>query len=217
VRACLSAVDFNVARWKYSEWCYNGNINFGIKHRLTTTYHPQAIGLDERFNQTLSNTIVKFAREERCSWDEKLPEIVYSYNTAVQEPSRHTPFEAMFGRQAKLPVDFNTEKEFDPDVKLEKELNSHSPSKDVISTNHKRIVKRNVEKAQKKQNEHYDKKHGAGSCYSVGLLVYKKDFLCKKRRGGKLDSKWMGPYKITADLGKGLFKLQTVEGGKVSY
>jgi len=102
-------------------------------------------------------------------------------------------------------------------VKLEKELNSHSPSKDVISTNHKRIVKRNVEKAQKKQNEHYDKKHGAGSCYSVGLLVYKKDFLCKKRRGGKLDSKWMGPYKITADLGKGLFKLQTVEGGKVSY
>jgi len=142
---------------------------------------------------------------------------VYSYNTAVQESSRHTPFEAMFGRQAKLPVDFNTEKEFDPDVKLEKELNSHSPSKDVISTNHKRIVKRNVEKAQKKQNEHYDKKHGAGSCYSVGSLVYKKDFLRKKRRGGKLDSKWMGPYKITADLGKGLFKLQTVEGGKVSY
>jgi len=48
-------------------------------------------------------------------------------------------------------VNFNTEKEFDLDVKLEKELmNSHSPSKDVISTNHKRIedsVKRNVEKA----------------------------------------------------------------------
>jgi len=193
---------------------------FGIKHRLTTAYHPQANGLDERFNQTLSNTIAKFAQEERCSWDEKLPEIVYSYNTAVQESSRHTPFEAMFGRQAKLPVDFNTEKEFDPDVKLEKELNSHSPSKDVISTNHKRIeesVKRNVEKAQKKQKEHYDKKHGAGSCYSVGSLVYKKDFLRKKRRGGKLDCKWMGPYKITADLGKGLFKLQAVERGKASY
>ena len=125
---------------------------FGIKHRLTTAYHPQANGLDERFNQTLSNTIAKFAQEERCSWDEKLPEIVYSYNTAVQESSRHTPFEAMFGRQAKLPVDFNTEKEFDPDVKLEKELNSHSPSKDVISTNHKRIeesVKRNVERSRK--------------------------------------------------------------------
>ena len=142
-----------------------------------------------------------------------MPEIVYSYNIAIQESSRHTPFEAMFGRQAKLPVDFNTEKEFDPDVKLEKELNSHIPSKDVISTNHKRIeesVKRNVEKVQKKQKEHSDKKHGAGSCYSVGSLVYKKDFLHKKRRGGKLaiDCKWMDPYKITADLGKGLFKLQ---------
>jgi len=71
----------------------------------------------------LSATLLRnFAQEKRCSWDEKLPEIVYSYNTAVQESSRHTPFEAMFGRQAKLPVDFNTEKEFDPDVKLEKEL-----------------------------------------------------------------------------------------------
>ena len=90
---------------------------FGIKHRLTTAYHPQANGLDERFNQTLSNTIAKFAQEERCSWDEKLPEIVYSYNTAVQESSRHPPqFEAMFGRRAKLPVDFNTEKEFDPEL-----------------------------------------------------------------------------------------------------
>ena len=190
---------------------------FGIKHRLTTAYHPQANGLDERFNQTLSNTIAKFAQEERCSWDEKLPEIVYSYNTAVQESSRHTPFEAMFGRQAKLPVDFNTEEEFDPDVKLEKELNSHIPSKDVISTNHKGIeesMKRNVEKAQKKQKEHYDKKHGADSWQSVGLLVYKKDFLCKKRRGGKLDCKWMDPYKITADLGKGLFKLQAERCGR---
>ena len=80
---------------------------FGIEHRLTTAYHPQANGLDERYNQTLSNTISKFAQQNHESWDEKLPEIVYSYNSAVHESSKHTPFEAMFGRVPKLPVDFN--------------------------------------------------------------------------------------------------------------
>ena len=36
---------------------------FGIEHRLTTAYHPQANGLDERYNQTLSITISKFAQK----------------------------------------------------------------------------------------------------------------------------------------------------------
>ena len=34
---------------------------FGIKHRLTTAYYPQANGLDERFNQTLVNSLSKYA------------------------------------------------------------------------------------------------------------------------------------------------------------
>ena len=57
----------------------------GIQHRLTTAYHPQANGLDKRWNQTLKNTIVKFIDGKPDEWDKLLPEICYSYNTAVQE------------------------------------------------------------------------------------------------------------------------------------
>ena len=30
---------------------------FGIKHQLTTAYHPQANSLEERYNQTLVNLL----------------------------------------------------------------------------------------------------------------------------------------------------------------
>ncbi len=61
--------------------------SFQIDHRLTTAYHPQANGLDERFNQTLSNAIAKFSQNERSNWDERIPELVYAYNTSQQVSS----------------------------------------------------------------------------------------------------------------------------------
>ena len=54
-------------------------------------------------------------------------------------------------------------------------------------------------------------------CYTVGSLVWKKDFLQEKRRGGKLDYPWMDPFMIVESLGKGLFKLQEVNGKKASF
>ena len=44
----------------------------------------------------------------------------------------------------------------------------------------------------------------------------KRDFTRKKRRGGKLDYRWQGPYVITASLGKGLFRLKETNGERVS-
>lgn len=38
-----------------------------IDHRLTTPYHPQANGLDERFNQTIQAMLVKFCHSKRES------------------------------------------------------------------------------------------------------------------------------------------------------
>ena len=39
----------------------------------------------------------------------------------------------------------------------------------------------------------------------------KKDFRRKKRKGGKLDYKWLGPYFISHDCGKGFYRLSSVD------
>ena len=177
---------------------------FGIKHRLTTCYHPQANGLDERYNQTLCNALAKNAQDDRTSWDVKLKEIVYAYNTAVQESTKHTPFEAMFGRVARLPIDFNAMDHYDPDQQLEdyEESFDHDDDDDRKAKRQKldESIKNNIEIAQQKQKKYYDAKHGAATCFTVGDSVLKKDFKRKKRRGGKLDYRWEGPFPNSAGL-----------------
>ena len=75
---------------------------FGIKHRMTTAYHPQANGLDERLHQTLINSLSKFIQDDRESSDVHILEVVYAYNnTAYQESTKHTPFETIFSRQGR--------------------------------------------------------------------------------------------------------------------
>lgn len=191
--------------------------SMGIDHRLTTAYHPQANGLDERFNQTLKNAITKYSHDHRDEWDVKLGELVYAYNTSFQESTKHSPFEAMFGRVARLPVDCNTDNT-DTDQKLEAYTNLRSPDSEERDAKRRKIeeaVKENIEQAQQKQKAYYDRKHGAGASYQVGALVKLKDFNRKKRKGGCLDFRWKGPYTITASLGKGLYRLKEQNGVKV--
>lgn len=52
--------------------------------------------------------------------------------------------------------------------------------------------------------------------YAVGAEVLIKDYERKKRKGGKLDYRWLGPYKIEKSLGKGLYMLKEAkEAGRV--
>lgn len=50
---------------------------------------------DERLNHTLVKSLAKFAQGNREMWDEKLQEVIYAYNTAVQEFTKHTALEEM--------------------------------------------------------------------------------------------------------------------------
>ena len=184
-----------------------------IKHILTTAYHPQANGLDERFNQTLQGMLVKFIEEKKDSWEEYLNTCVFAYNTARHESTNYTPFELMFGRKPLLPIDIDMEKK-DAEVFLVDCTKAGDYPIDEAREAHEKVLekaKENITKAQKKQKFHYDKWHFKPGCYSVGAKMLVKDFNRKKRKGGKLDYIWKGPYTITQCLGRGLYSLKAVD------
>ena len=192
-------------------------VAFGIDHRLTTPYHPQANGLDERYNQTLINSLSKFVQEDRTTWEERLGEVVYAYNTAVQESTKHTPFEVMFGRVARLPVESTNA---DPESRVEQFIAADDMDEEERAVERKELeedVRKNIAVAQEKQKRYYDLKHGAASCFKVGSVVLKKDFTRKRRRGGKMDYRWEGPFRVTKSCGRGLFQLTEIQGVRVCY
>ena len=76
----------------------------GIEKTRTSPYHPQSNGMVERFNKTLLDMLSSTAANEN-DWDLVLPSFMLAYWTSVHRTTKHTPFQLMFGREAKLPVD----------------------------------------------------------------------------------------------------------------
>ena len=157
--------------------------------------------------------LVKYVESKRTSWEDYLDTCIYAYNTSKHESSKFTPFEVMFSRQAVLPVDFIKQK----DEKCQIKEFDVDEFEQILEQNKQRfeVVKHNIKLAQERQKQQYDKKHSNPKVYKVGAIVLKKDFLKKKRAGGKFDFNWLGPYKITRSLGRGLYRIEKMDDGSV--
>jgi len=78
---------------------------FDTKKLRTSPYHPETDGLTERFNQTLKIMLTNFVNDAQNNWDELLEQLAFAYKTAEHTIHEHTPFELMYGRIPKIPID----------------------------------------------------------------------------------------------------------------
>ena len=112
-------------------------------HRLrTTSYHPQTDGQSERFMRTIKTMLTAFVNKNRHNWDVQLNRLTYAYNTAIHKTTGFTPFELMFGRMAKLPIDifykspkFQLELELTPDEYAQRLLSHLKAAYDDVRKN----------------------------------------------------------------------------------
>ena len=85
----------------FSEMCQLLSIN---KTR-TSTYHPEGNGQEENLPKTLRSMLKARVEDNPATWDEHLDFCVMAYRSSVHSSTGHNPFELMFGREMRIPLD----------------------------------------------------------------------------------------------------------------
>ena len=183
----------------------------GVKHKLSTSYHPQTNGLVERFNRTLCETLAKYAGDNKDDWDLYLPSTLFAYRTKRHSTTRHEPFYLVYGREATLPVDFAV-------TTAQAQLADTDPQQDLLNRichltgqfeNVKIEAQDNVAKSQQRQKDRHDKQLSEVQRYKIGdlVLLYRSELKNRK----KLEDRWKGPYYIHEVFPNGVYKIRTME------
>ena len=146
----------------------------GFKHRVTSAYHPQSNGHDERLNQTLKASLQKLVNDKQDYWEYLVDDVLFAYRTSQQDSTKFTPFFIMHNCEAKLPVEASMpcrSKEFD-NANINEKVKMLVESKKQIHDQ----VKGNILKAHKKQKRHYDRKNNIGTILNVSQHLTRNTF-----------------------------------------
>ena len=78
----------------------------GTKLIRSSAYHPQTSGQTERVNQILEDLLRACVISSKGSWEKWLPLAEFSYNNSYQASIKMAPFEALYGRKCRTPLNW---------------------------------------------------------------------------------------------------------------
>ena len=159
-----------------------------IQHNLTSGYHPQSNGIDERLNGTLIRILLPYVDENQLDWDDKLKWALFVYNTTAHSSTGFSPYQILHGLTSRSPFNANSI-----------EIDNHEEI-DKIRTTIRQNADSVNKKAQYHQKDNYDR--GRKECeFEVGDLVLVREQTTPSDMSKKLYPKWYGPCVITSILG----------------
>ena len=79
---------------------------YGVQKLRTSPCHAQTNGQVERMNQTIIRMIGKLEQDKKARWSEHLPEMLSAYNGTRSAVTGYSPYFLLFGRKARMPVDY---------------------------------------------------------------------------------------------------------------
>ena len=168
----------------------------GVKHSLSTAFHPQTDGQTERLNQTLEQYLRCYVNHEQNNWVTLLPAAQWAYNSSDNESIGMSPFKANYGYEPNLTVQ-QAQKDVPTAQKLAQDL-------EKIHTH----LQQEWMFLQNRMKHYADKKRLEGPTLKEGDKVYLlRRNIKTKRPSNKLDWKKIGPFKIAKKISATNYKL----------
>lgn len=162
----------------------------------TTPYHPQTDGLVERFNRTLMSMLRKAAIVEGKDWDKLIPYLLFAYREVPQASTGFAPFELLYGRPVRGPLDILRES-WEAEERSEESVVSHVISIRAKLEKRTGLVRENITDAQDRQKRWYDQ-----NTVEREFQVDDKVLVLLPTATNKLLAQWQGPYTIVQKMGK---------------
>ena len=182
----------------------------GINKIFTCPYSPKSDAVCERFNRTLIGMIGTLNRTQRTEWHKYVPHLVSVYNNTQHSATNFSPYELIFGRKSRLPVDvmlgtvpseveFNSLKDYVKHLRAKLEM-CHSVARDYSEMQHLENKYR------------YDKKLSQVKL-KVGDQVLVRNVGIKGEH--KLEPVWLPEvYKVTEIVGPRVYEVCSVKNNK---
>jgi transposase InsO family protein len=177
----------------------------GLKHKLSTAFHPETDGQTERMNQNLEPYLRHYMNLAQNNWVEKLPMAQVALNNNASETTGESPFYANYG------MDPNLFMEPRPGPAAKEALVKASDLKDI----HQQLKQR-ITRSQAALVKSRFKASKTAPQLRRGDKVYLLTKNLKTKRGTKkLDHVKVGPFLIQERLGELNYRLELPKDAKV--
>ncbi|GJT92542.1 putative reverse transcriptase domain-containing protein [Tanacetum coccineum] len=173
----------------------------GTDISMSTAYHPKTDGQSKRTIQTLEDMLRACMIDFGKGWVKHLPLAEFSYNNSYHASIKATPYEALYGQKCRSLVCWAEVGE------------AQLTGPELIQETTKKIIliKQRIQAAQDRQKSYANRKrkpmeYKAGGRVMLKVSPWKRVVRFDKR--GKLNPRYVRPFKVLAKVGKVAYRLE---------